>query len=157
MIKIDISSLGTVIIQNIVLDFNGTIANDGKLDDILRSKILKLHELGFKIYIITADTNETVKDEIKDLPVKIRILNPGDEEKEKLKILESIGAENSFVMGNGRNDILMVKKAKIGVGVIGEEGISGKLMSVCDIIVTSPMDGLDLLLKPNRLKATLRV
>ena len=61
-----------------------------------------------------------------------------------------------MAIGNGNNDREMLEGAGISVAVLGKEGCSAKTLAVADILVPSIEDGLDLLLKPHRLKATLR-
>ena len=50
----------------------------------------------------------------------------------------------------------MLKASKLSICVIGDEGAYGPNIAVSDIIVTNINDGLDLILQPNRLIATLR-
>lgn len=66
------------------------------------------------------------------------------------------GGDSCAAMGNGRNDLLMCRDAALSVAVIGPEGAHGRLLSDADVCVTSINDGLDLLLKPKRLIASLR-
>jgi soluble P-type ATPase len=54
------------------------------------------------------------------------------------------------------NDSLMMKKAALGIIVIGEEGASVKAINNADIVVKDIHDALDLLLNKIRIKATLR-
>jgi soluble P-type ATPase len=58
---IDIPSVGVFSIENIVFDFNGTLAKDGKVPPRVYRQILGLTQ-ELDVYIITADTFETVKD-----------------------------------------------------------------------------------------------
>ncbi len=50
----------------------------------------------------------------------------------------------------------MLALARVGIAVCLEEGCSIDAIRSADILVKSPLDALDLLLNPNRLKATLR-
>jgi soluble P-type ATPase len=50
----------------------------------------------------------------------------------------------------------MLKEARIGIAVCLEEGCSRDAVVSADILVTSPVHALDLLLNEKRLKATLR-
>lgn len=50
----------------------------------------------------------------------------------------------------------MLKTAKIGIAVCLNEGCSIDAIKSADILVNSPIDALDLLLNPRRLKATFR-
>lgn len=58
--------------------------------------------------------------------------------------------------GNGFNDIPMFSLAALSVAVLEGEGLCAQLLTQADVLVTSAADGLDLLLKPDRLRATLR-
>lgn len=50
----------------------------------------------------------------------------------------------------------MFDAAELAVAVLGREGMCAQLLAHADVLVTSPEDALDLLLKVNRLRATLR-
>lgn len=50
----------------------------------------------------------------------------------------------------------MLKKAVLGIAVIGYEGASVKALNAADIVVKDINEGLGLLQNPKRLKATLR-
>ncbi len=156
MLNISIPGFGEVEIRNLILDYNGTIAKDGKVCKDVKEKIKEINKLGINIHVLTADTNNTVNNELEGLNVNIRILTTSREDIEKKSILMSIGDENSLAIGNGNNDSLMIKSAKIGIAVIGHEGVSAKLIGESDIVVNSIMDAFDFIIYPNRLKATLR-
>ena len=59
-------------------------------------------------------------------------------------------------LGNGLNDIQMFDAADLSIAVLEKEGLCGRLLNHADVLVPSFTAGLDLLLKPNRLRATLR-
>ena len=63
MIELQIPGWGHLEIQNLVLDFNGTLATDGTLIEGVAQQLCRLHEQGVNIYVITADTNGTVRKE----------------------------------------------------------------------------------------------
>ena len=67
-----------------------------------------------------------------------------------------LGVENVFAVGNGANDILMCEIAAISVSVLGYEGASSKLVQVTDIVVCDITRAFELLVYPQRLRATLR-
>ncbi len=157
MMEINIPGIGDVEIKDLILDYNGTIAKDGRVSTDVREKLNEILKLGIRIHVLTADTNNTVKDELEDLDINIRILESSREDEEKRSILHSIGISSSMVIGNGRNDLLMLQDSRIGVAIVGDEGAYGKLIGISDIVVKSILDALDLLINPNRLKATLRV
>ena len=142
-------------LRYLVLDYNGTIAEDGKIPDSVKERLVKLAE-EFRIYVLTADTHGTAKNMCEGLPLQIMTFPSDSAMHEKVRIVKSIGAEYTITMGNGRNDILMSQAAELSVTILGREGAFSKLIQETDVCVTSIEDGLDLLLKPKRLIATLR-
>jgi soluble P-type ATPase len=74
MITIDIPGLLPLQAKHLVLDFNGTLAIDGKLINGV-GQLLELLNSQLDIYILTADTFGTVKNEISGLNCKLEILN----------------------------------------------------------------------------------
>ena len=153
--NIEIKGFKNMNIDNLLLDYNGTIAKDGKL--ILDSKKI-LAELAkeLNIYVITADTNQSVVEELIGLPLKIIIIDGINEAEEKLEALKKLGENKTAAVGNGNNDILILKESILGIGLINDEGISSAAVLNSDIVVKSLEDALSLFLKPKRLRATLR-
>ncbi|GAX87064.1 conserved hypothetical protein [Lebetimonas natsushimae] len=151
--KLEIQNVGTIEIKNIVLDFNGTIAKDGRVYEEIKDKIIKLAK-NFDIYVLTSDTHGNAKKELSELPVKLQILKTSNHTEEKKEFVENL--KNTFAVGNGSNDSLMLKVADIGVCVINDEGVSSKSIINCDILCKSIIDALNLLEYPKRIVATLR-
>jgi soluble P-type ATPase len=151
--KLEIQNVGTIKIKNIVLDFNGTIAKDGKIYEEIKEKIINLSSK-FDIYVLTSDTNGSAAKELVNLPVKLQILKTLNHTKEKETFVKNL--KNVFAVGNGSNDSLMLKVAEIGVCVINEEGASSKSILNADIVCKSINDAFELLEKPKRIIATLR-
>jgi len=60
------------------------------------------------------------------------------------------------VVGNGLNDAGLLRRAALGIAVLGPEGLSRLALLAAEVVVGSVVDALDLLLKPHRLRATLR-
>lgn len=156
MIKVQISSDKELKIKNLVLDFNGTIALDGKIKESIKPRIIELARQGLDIYIITADTYKTAYEECKDLPVKVRIYNNCNESKAKGDFVKYLGSENTISFGNGNNDALMFDNSLLSVAIISEEGCFTKSALKSDILMSNILDAFDLLLNQNRLRATLR-
>ena len=59
-------------------------------------------------------------------------------------------------VGNGFNDVLMFGPAALSVAVIEKEGTFAGLIAHADVLTTSILDALDLLVRTDRLRATLR-
>ena len=155
MIHIDIPGFRVLNLKYLLLDFNGTIAFDGRVNEEIRELLRKIQTV-VEIHIITADTFGTVAESMEGFDVKITTIAPGHEDKAKQDLLQELGKEFTVAIGNGRNDRLMLKVASLGIMVINEEGISSKALQSADIICRSISEALDLLLNPNRIKATLR-
>ena len=156
MLELEIPGWGEAAIENLVLDYNGTIALDGELLPGAAERIERIAAQGIQVFVITADTNGTVKAQCAGLPLEVLVHGGGAVAKEKLRLVERLGRESTMAIGNGNNDREMLEGAGISVAVLGKEGCSAKTLAVADILVPSIEDGLDLLLKPHRLKATLR-
>ena len=152
---IEIPGYKTLDLRYLVLDYNGTIAEDGMISDSVKERLVKLSEQ-FEIYVLTADTHGTAKNMCEGLPLQIMTFPSDSAMHEKVRIVKSLGAEYAVTMGNGRNDILMSQEAELSVSILGREGVCSKLIAETDVSVRSIEDGLDLLLKPKRLIATLR-
>ena len=90
------------------------------------------------------------------LSVELTILDAADQAQAKARYVESLEAEKTVAMGNGRNDRFMIERARLGVAILEGEGCSVETLSAADVYARSSTEGLDLLLTPKRLVATLR-
>lgn len=155
MINIEIPGYGNLYIENVLMDYNGTIASGGKLISSLKNIIEKLSNKA-NLYVITADTFGTVSRELENLPIEIIKIKKNDERLEKLEALKKLGPKKTIAYGNGNNDTLMLKEASVGICILGDEGASKEVLESSDLIIGSIEKGLNLLVEPNKLKATLR-
>ena len=155
MILCAIPGCGDLRLEHCVLDFSGTLSEDGWLLPGVRERLELLADK-VCVHILTADTHGGAARELEGLPCLVRFLASGDHTAAKRRYVEGLGAEGVLAIGNGNNDVGMLRAARIGVAVCLAEGCSGEAAAVADILVRSPLDALDLLLKPNRLVATLR-
>jgi soluble P-type ATPase len=155
MISIDIPGWGNMEIENVVLDLNGTLATDGKIPSEIKKKISALSGR-VKIYVLTADTQGTATEEIREMKVELVKVEGKDSKEGKFIFLKSLDLEKTVAMGNGNNDELILKEAALGIAILGDEGISVTALKQADIMVKNISDALDLLLKSKRLMATLR-
>ena len=153
--QIDIPDYKVLNLQYLILDYNGTIALDGKMPERVKEQLKKLSQ-DLKIYILTADTHGNAKKECEGLPVELYVFPTGSAMHAKDGIVESLGRENCACMGNGRNDQLMCRMAALSIAVMDAEGMCGKLIREVDVCVRSMEEGLDLLIHQKRLIATLR-
>lgn len=153
--KIEIPGYETLELDTLLLDYNGTVAVDGKIPDSVRERLRALSEK-FQIYILTADTHGTAAKQCEDLNVILHTFPVGNAADYKRDIVEKVGGEHCVCMGNGRNDVLMFEKSALAIAILDTEGLYAELLSKSDICVRTIEDGLDLLLNPKRLIADLR-
>ena len=145
----------TLVLQHIVLDYNGTLAEDGELKEEAKLLLNDL-VLHYEVHVITSDTFGSVKEQLDSFDVTIRVLNSDDHTGEKAAYINELGREHCVAVGNGNNDVEMLKEALLGIALIGDEGCSTQTMLSSDIVCTSIKDALTLLLSEKRLIATLR-
>ncbi|WP_274363768.1 HAD family hydrolase [Paenibacillus thermotolerans] len=153
--QIHIPGQGSLQINHLVLDFNGTIALDGKLVYGVRERLFDLEKL-YNIHVLTADSNGSAAEECKGLPVTLHMIAKDNQREEKRNFIGDISSEGVAVMGNGINDELMFRHADLSIAIVGKEGCATATLMASHIVVHDVRDGLDLLLKHNRLIPTLR-
>ena len=154
MIKIAIPGREELVLNHLILDFNGTIAEDGQIIESIRPRLAELSK-NLSIYVITADTHGTAAKKCEGLP--LQVLTFPTTEVGAIKAREAQKCSGGVVtIGNGFNDIQMSDVSDLSICVIGKEGCCGALLAHTDVVVTSIDDALDLLLKPDRVRATLR-
>jgi P-type E1-E2 ATPase len=136
----------------VVIDFNGTLAFEGRIA-VEVSERLRLVSTKLKVIVATADTFGTAMTALKPAGIEVRVIETGED---KAKLVTTLGASRTIVIGNGRNDVAMFGMAGLSIAVLGPEGLSGQLAARAALIVRSVEEGLDLLLHPVRLKASLR-
>lgn len=155
MIQIEISGMAPLCIEHVVLDYNGTIAINGELIEGVAERLDTLSTL-VDVHVLTADTYGSVHEQCRDLNLSVEVIGKYAQDREKLRFIESIKPEYCVAIGNGRNDVLMLEGAALGIAVIQGEGVSTKTLIASDVVFSSITDALDALLHPNRLIATLR-
>ncbi len=155
MFELEIPGFGKVSLRHLVTDYTGTLSVDGKLLPGLRERINKVAEI-LEIHVLTADTFGKAREELEGLRVKVKVLDGEDHDLKKAQYVRELGPESVMALGNGNNDRLMLKEAKIGVAICLDEGCSVEALVNAKILVKSALDALDLILQPKRLKATLR-
>ena len=153
--KIDIPGYREIDLCYLVLDYNGTIAEDGHIPEEVKKELKKLSDI-FKIYVLTADTHGTASAECEGLLLEILTFPSDRAADEKLRIVHELGADRCVTVGNGRNDVKMNQASALSVAIIGKEGAYGKLLAESEICVSSIVDALELLQHPKRVIATLR-
>jgi len=155
MIKIDIPGRESLELENLVFDFNGTIAVDGRILENIKNQLIELSKI-INIYVITADTYGMAQEECEKVNLKVITVPTGCVGKHKGDLVKKLGGKVTATIGNGFNDIDMFKEAKLSVAVIEGEGTCSKLIINSDIVTRSIEEALNLFLTPNHIKADLR-
>ena len=152
---LEIPGRETVEIKDVVLDYNGTIAIDGKLIDGVAELVNELAgDINF--HIITADTYGSTEKELANINCKVVKIPKEKQDSSKLDYLLKLGKENTLCVGNGKNDKLMLKESVISIALIQDEGVCVESLLAADIACKSIMDVFAYFKIPNRIKATLR-
>ena len=157
--EIDIPGRGRYDLQHLVLDVNGTVACGGRLIEGVRERLHALRAAGWEVHWITADTRgrQAALDEELGWPAE-RILagQAGGEAAQKAAFVQGLGAEAVVAIGNGSNDVAMLREARLGFAVLGPEGLASDALAAADLTAPDILSALDLLGDPSRLVATLR-
>jgi soluble P-type ATPase len=114
-ITLELPGKQPIVLTHLVLDFTGTLSFDGKILPGIDNILIELSRF-LKITVLTADTFGTAKKSLENLPVEVRIVKNG---KEKAEFVDSIGASNVVAIGNGRNDVEMMRAAALSISVMG--------------------------------------
>lgn len=144
----------TLRLQHLVLDVNGTLACDGKLEPGVAERLAELGQK-LRVHLLTADTHGRQQAIDAELGLRATRLNPGREREQKEAYLRGLCGQAAAV-GNGRNDLFMLRAASLAIAVLGPEGLCRETLLAADVLVRSPAEALDLLCHPARLVATLR-
>ena len=155
MIDIAIPGFADLHLAHLVMDYNGTLAVDGRLLPGVRERLERLRAR-LALHIVTADTFGKVKAELSGLDATLQILPKERQDEAKREYVRQLGAQATVAVGNGRNDAMMLKAAVLGMAVILGEGASSQSLVAADVVCLSILDALDLLEQPLRLTATLR-
>ena len=151
----EIPDFGTLHLDHLVLDFNGTLAVDGVLLPGVAERLAAL-AADMTVHVVSGDTNGTAGAQLHGVDCKLFVLPHAEQASLKRDYVLALGAAGVAAVGNGRNDARMLQAAALGIAVLGEEGCAAQALAAADVLARSISDALDLLLHPKRLLATLR-
>ena len=154
-VTVSIPGWDTLSLANVLFDLNGTLAQDGMIAESTRERLTALGDV-LTLYVMSADTHGTLEQVCADLPLIIQRVETPLGAPAKRQWLESLGPRQTVAVGNGRNDILMLETAALGIAIIGPEGAAKEALLAADLVFRSIDEALDSLLNPARLLATLR-
>ncbi len=155
MIEINAPGWGKREIEHIVMDFNGTLAVDGRLIDGVDERLPKL-SIRARIHICSADIFKTVADETRHFELALKVLKGSNQSLAKAEFVRRLGPLKVAAIGNGHNDFHMLKEAAVGIAVVGPEGAHPETIAAADVVCVGINQALDLLLNPKRLASTLQ-
>lgn len=153
MITVEIPGKATLQLEHVVFDVNGTLALDGELLPGVKERIDALREQ-VQVHMLTANTHGKQAALDTALGFSATIVQRGGVEKAAYVL--SLGGDNVVAVGNGAIDVNMMQASGLSIAVLGPEGLAGAALKSAEVVVLSITDALDLLLKPDRLRATLR-
>jgi P-type E1-E2 ATPase len=155
MIELRVPGRGRIALNHLVCDVNGTIALDGKLVDGVARSLRTLSDR-LEIHLITANTHGAQDLINHQLSLTARLLQPDNEASQKARFVESLGSESVVAIGQGANDVDMLRTAALGICVLSREGAAAETLLAADLVVPDILAAFELLEKPLRLIATMR-
>lgn len=156
MIAISIPGFGDIQLQYALIDYNGTLAVDGKLINGLAESLNALSQM-LEVHIITGDGLGTAKAELAKINCKLTITPAEHQGLTKQTYLHhQLNPQETVAIGNGQNDSFILKESVLGIAILGEEGICTNAISAANLVVPTIFHAFELLHKPHRLRATLR-
>ena len=155
MIELNIPGHGRLQLHHLVCDVNGTLAVDGQLLEGLARPLTALRDR-LTLHLLTADTHG--KQHIIDQQLNLSAvrIQPGAEAAQKAEYVRQLGAETVIAVGQGANDVEMLRLAAVGVAVLSKEGTAIETLLAADLVAPDIYTLIDLLENPIRLVATLR-
>jgi soluble P-type ATPase len=163
MLVLDIPGRERIELEHLVCDFNGTLAEDGCLWEGLAWRVTRVGTI-LQMHVLTADTYGTAQRAAMQMQqacdasrVAAPVWQCVASGLEKEEYVQRLGAQRVVAIGNGANDVAMLRAAVLSICVMGSEGACTQALLASQIVVTNPIDALDVVLRPSRLTATLRV
>lgn len=141
--------------QHLLLDFNGTLAVDGKLINVVKEYLNQVSEK-LQVHIITGNSFGTAEAELEGIAYTVKLLPKENQRLEKGKYIAALGYDSVISIVNGSNDKEMLQYSAVGIILIQEEGVSAETLLVSNMVCTNIYDALDLIINPKRMSATLR-
>jgi len=159
-VSIEIPGFGRRDIRTLASDFSGTLSFNGVLSEGVRERLLQLSEL-MEIHILTSDTFGTAQRALAEMPVHVEILAGEHHELQKeFYVQNRLDPRYVAALGNGNNDRLMLKAVReaggLAIAIDNGEGCATASLLNSNLLIHKAAGALDLLLEPNRIKATLR-
>ena len=138
----------------ILVDFDGTLASDGRVHPKAKDKLNLLGKRA-RIHILAKGERERVEEVLTKVRAEVVYIAEGEASQAKSDLLRQLGRGRTVAIGNGVEDASMIEEAGLGICILGKEGTAASTLARADLAFTSILDALDFLLKPLRQKGTL--
>jgi soluble P-type ATPase len=155
MIEVRVPGFGELRLEHLVLDYNGTLAQDGELITGVAA-LLRSLATDLALHVVTADTFGRARAALEGIPCETIVLPVAAQDVAKRDHVRTLGAERVVAIGNGRNDALMLAEAALGIALLQQEGAAAVTIAAADVVCPDIASALELLRRPLRLTATLR-
>lgn len=155
MLAIEIPDFPPLRLEHLVLDYNGTLAVDGRMLDGVRERLVRL-SASLQLHVVTGDTFGTAREALQGLPCKLTRLGATGQGDSKRHYVTALTASSVACVGNGRNDRDMMTAAALAIAVVQVEGAYAETLMAAHVVARGIGEALDLFLQPQRLVATLR-
>ena len=152
MLHVPVPGVGELRLEHLVLDVNGTLTDRGRLLDGVAERLRTVGSV-LALHVVSSDTYGNAEEIAAGAGAAFRRVTHGDE---KRAFVERLGPAATAAVGNGRNDVAMLRAAALGIAVIGPEGANAAALAAADVVAGSIGAALDLLADPQALAATLR-
>jgi soluble P-type ATPase len=156
MIELEIPGSDILRLEHFVSDYSGTLSEDGVVLESVREKLNELSRI-LQVHVITSDTFGMARRQLEGVNCALHVLEGEGHSQQKEQFIMALGAEKVVAIGNGNNDAMMLRAARVGICVCLREGCSTAAVAASRILVKSPLDAIDILLTRKRLIATLRL
>jgi soluble P-type ATPase len=141
-------------IDSLVIDFEGTLAQDGRVSPKSKDR-MNLLARRLRILVCVQNDEEKVRMILRRVDAEILRSCEGESGRLKAELIEKLGKDRTAVLGNGADDAVLFEEAVLSLCIIGREGASAEALRKADVVFPSVVDALEFLLKPLRQKATL--
>jgi soluble P-type ATPase len=151
-LRIEIPGRPLLDLEHLVLDVNGTLTDRGVPIEGVAERLRRVREV-LRLHLLSADTFGTLDEIGASTGAEPTRVESGQD---KRRYVEELGTTRCAAVGNGANDAAMLEVAALGIAVVGPEGAAGEAVRAADVICSTVLDALDLLLDGRALRATLR-
>lgn len=148
-----VPGVGTIEIDTLVIDSNGTLTVKGEIVQGVMERIHSLQARGVNVVMISADQRGTARSLAKSYGISYY---EASNSREKEDALLALGSSNVAAIGNARIDIGLFVQSVVSVATMQSEGIHKDIISKVDVIIPTINDALDFFLDEDTFVATMR-